>query len=132
MKIVESVRKMLSDHEFKVALRKYLVRSAEERKDPWRSNRTLCRTIDDVLALDEDLLGYVRAFIADERQTDTDIGCEAVSICELLAIGNSPVQAALTVQWYRRDPRAAAEFLLRHDKVTEIDIEPKDEERHEV
>lgn len=125
MKIVEKVRKVLSDHEFKAALRKYLVRNAEERKDPWRSRRALNQTVDDVLALDADLLDYVRAFVADETRTDADPGCEAVSVAELVAGGSTPVQAALTVQWYRREPRAAAEFLVQHDKVTDIDLEPK-------
>lgn len=132
MKIVETVRKILSDHELKTALRKYLVRTAEARNEPWRSKRALLQTVDDVLALDEDLLAYVRAFIADESQTETDLGCEAASIAELLAGGTDPVRAALLVQWYRRSPREAAAFLVQHDTVTNITLQPTEEPADDI
>lgn len=77
-------------------------------------------TVQDVMALEEDLHAYVLSFLH-TGHTETDIACECASVKELLATGDfTPVTAALFIQWYRNNPLEAAAFLMHHDSVVEI------------
>ncbi len=97
-------------------LRDYL----ENRSAVKYNDHALEGTVRDVTALDDDLKEYVMQFLK-TRNEETDIGCECVSIRELLETKSfTPVTAALFVQWYRKDPANAAAYLLHHDAVRDI------------
>lgn len=98
-----------------------LLRNYLENDSPVKYNaHALESTVIDVMALDEDLKGYVMHFLKNRTEA-TDIGCECVSIEQLLQTRFfTPVTAALFIQWYRRDPLNAARYLLQRDVIQDI------------
>lgn len=97
-------------------LRRYL----EDESPVSYGEHALEATVQDVLSLDADLKEYVLHFIQTKDMT-CSIACECASINDLLQTGRfTPITAALLIQWYRRDPVAAASFLMHHDRVTDI------------
>lgn len=113
--------KIISDIIFKKQVKRHLVRSARERGTPWRDKKALSETVSDVLALDQDLQSYVRDYLKDNQKDDSDIKCEVVSIRDLVkGCEYDPLNAALTIQWFRREPRAASAFLAQHDEIRNI------------
>lgn len=113
--------KIISDIIFKTQVKRHLVRSARERGTPWRDKKALSETVSDILALDQDLQSYVRDYLKDNQKDDSDIKCEVVSIRDLVkGCEYDPLNAALTIQWFRREPRAASAFLAQHDEIRNI------------
>ena len=119
----------VSGNDFKKCIRSYLLKSADDAKSPWRDKKALKETVEEVVGMDDDLLAYVHGPIMGQGVTETPIACEIVSISELVnGAGYTPVSAALFIQWYRRDPKRAAAFLLQHDAIVGIDINEKEDE----
>ena len=116
----------MSERRLKNAVRDYLVQGAVAMGSPWRNREALEKTVNDVLALDQDLRDYALTTILDGTAPETDLGCEIASIGNLLKTGEfNPVTAVLFVQWYRRDPRRAAATLVHHDIVVRLPEEEK-------
>ena len=121
MHVLQSAKKMIDNINIQRKLRKYLVQDARDRGEPWRNKDALKKTISDVWALDEDLKEYVLGFLNNQSYVETTLGCEIVSIAQLLQSGEfSPVTAALYIQWYRRDPKNASMFLLQRDTIIDL------------
>lgn len=125
--------KFIPDIIFKRQVKQHLVRSARERGTPWRDKKALKETISDVLALDQDLQSYVRDYLKDNKMDDSDIACEVVSIRDLVkGCGYDPLNAALTIQWFRSEPRAASAFLAQHDEIRNIPRSAADDVSEEL
>ena len=121
MKIIDQAKNLISESALKSMVKEYLLQCARDRGDPWRNKEALKVTIDDIMGLDADLKQYVREYLRDNDKTETSISCDVVSISELIASGAfSPVNAALFIQWYRREPKNAVAFLMQHDTVCKI------------
>ena len=121
MKIIEDAKNMIAENSLKSMVKEYLLKSACDREDPWRNKEALKITIDDIMGMDSDLKEYVREYLRDNEKTETSISCDITSISELVKSGGfSPVNAALFIQWYRREPKNAVAFLMHHDTVCKI------------
>lgn len=81
-------------------------------------------TVADILTLDEDLFAYVKRYVMEGVQEGTQVGCAFATLDDLVATGSfTPVSAALFAQWAREEPREAARYLLRRDKLEGVDVE---------
>lgn len=86
----------------------------------------LDRTVKDVLALDEDLLAFVKRFIMDEAVDPGELVCEPYFTMDefLRNTGYNPVTAAIFFQMYRQDRAAALKAFLMQD-VIEAESQPE-------
>ena len=121
MKIIDEAKDLIAESALKSMVKEYLLQSARDRGDPRRNKEALKITIDDIIGMDVDLKQYVREYLRDNDKTETTIRCEVASISELIASGGfTPVNAALFIQWYRREPKKAIAFLMQHDTVCDL------------
>lgn len=121
MKIIDEAKDLIAESALKSMVKEYLLQSARDRGDPWRNKEALKVTIDDIMGMDADLKQYVREYLRDNDKTETTIGCDVASISELITSGGfTPVNAALFIQWYRREPKKAVAFIMQHDTVCKI------------
>lgn len=79
-----------------------------EGKRKWRCPHHVKTTIRQVLALDGDLKSFVRDCLEKHVGPAFELGYEGVLVSDLLKTGFTPIGAALLIQWYRKDPVAAA------------------------
>lgn len=133
MSMMSQLKQAWDEHKFKVQARRFLIQSAIDRGEPWRNRKALAETVRTLCTMDADLRDYVSEYLLGSGETTTDLGCEVASIEALLQIGYDPIQAALYVQWYRREPKAAAAALVQYEAVRNIDIpvEPVPEKSEE-
>ena len=132
MNIIHSTKQAFDTMKKRRELRRFLLQDARKRGVPWRNKEALNQTIKDVFALDDDLKEYVWKFLANRTDIETNLGCQIISIEELIRSGEfSPVTAALFIQWYRESPRTASLSLLQHDSIVDLleggDVIPEEE-----
>ena len=127
MNIVKSAKQVIVDMKLKTMLKKYLLTVAEDHGEPWRDKQALQKTIEDVFAMDVDLREYALGFLQGQVPAASAIKCEVASISQLLETGEfTPITAALFIQWYRREPKSAAAFLLQRDTIINLPEQAKD------
>lgn len=105
-------------------IRKYLMEDSGKEYGEFACERT----IHDVLALDEDLLEYVKDFLENGSADCEEFVCgNDFTMEELLETSAfDPITAALMVQFYRRDRAQSLQTLLSHDLIIKLEeTEPK-------
>lgn len=76
-------------------------------------------TVKDVMALDEDLLAFVKKFIMDKTMDAGELACEPYFTMDefLKNTGYNPITAAIYFQMYRQNKAAALKAFLMQDYI---------------
>lgn len=87
------------------------------------------QTIEDIKALDEDILEAVEEFInTDEVKNITVKPCDVLELIETYNM--NPIGAYIFIDWLRKEPNKALKCLaLGFDEVKDVEEDEEDEER---